>query len=225
MATTSLPEQQPFTFTSPVLSETHEDVLEFDYESWIQQSKVTNCYSKHWLEDADAQAINRHHREMMLQAADDLPEEAYELSLRDLSELTLSRATATDEPAFSSSVRLGAARSPSNTKPWRKKTPSMDGAGFIIKLFMPSPTRAPGGGRKRRKSFSSSTVPTLRENSAPVNDSSMENAASGNRIDPSCTRSHSMARKNHRDTANRKSVGCYPFFNSSKYKVKRHLSI
>nr|CAB3474087.1 unnamed protein product [Digitaria exilis] len=88
--TAALPEQQPlpFTFTSPVSSERHEDAVDFDYESWIQQSKITNCYSKLWLEDAaDAQAINRHHREMMLQAVDNLPEEAYELSLRDLSDL------------------------------------------------------------------------------------------------------------------------------------------
>jgi len=203
---TSVPEQQPFTFTSPVSSETHEDALDFDYESWIEQSKIANHCSDLWPDDAEAQAISRHHREMMLRAADSLPEEAYELSLRDLSELSLpSRATTTDEPASSGSFRWSTARGPSNTKPWRKKTPSMEGASFIIKLCMPSASRAAaGGGRRRRKSFSNSTV-SLRENSASVvNDSSMENAASGRtRSDLSPTRSHSMPRKNHQDTTNR----------------------
>ncbi|KAG2591261.1 hypothetical protein PVAP13_5NG589700 [Panicum virgatum] len=224
---TSVPEQQPFTFTSPVSSETHEDALDFDYESWIEQSKIANHCSDLWPDDAEAQAISRHHREMMLRAADSLPQEAYELSLRDLSELSLSgRPTTTDEPASSSSLRLSTARSrpsPSSTKPWRKKTPSMDGASFIIKLFMPSASRAAaGGGSRRRKSFSNSTV-SLRENSASVvNDSSMENAASGRtRSDLSPTRSHSMPRKNHQDTTNRKSMGCYPFFNPIKYRLKR----
>ncbi|CAO1945787.1 unnamed protein product [Urochloa humidicola] len=212
---TPLPEQQPFTFTSPVSSETYEDALDFDYESWIQQSKIANYYSNPWPDDADAQAISRHHREMMLQAVDNLPEEAYELSLRDLSELSLSsRATTTDGSASNSSLRMSTKRSPSNTKLWRKKSPSMEGAGFIIKLFMPSPSRAAGGGRK--KSFNSSTV-------SSVNDSSMENAASGRRIDPSCTRSHSMPRKSHQDTTNRKPMACYPFFMSSKHKVKREV--
>ncbi|CAO2178472.1 unnamed protein product [Urochloa humidicola] len=214
---TTLPEQQPFTFTSPVSSETYEDALDFDYESWIQQSKIANYYSNPWPEDAEAQAISRHHREMMLQAVDNLPEEAYELSLRDLSELSPSsrgcRATTTDGSASNSLLRMGTARSPSNTKLWRKKSPSMEGAGFIIKLFMPSPSRAAGGGRK--KSFSSSTV--------PVNDSSMENAASGRRIDPSCTPNHSMPRKNRQDTTNRKPMACYPFFMSSKHRVKREV--
>ena len=204
---TSLPEQQPFTFTSPVSSETHEDALDFDYGSWIERSKIANHCSNLWPDDAEAQAISRHHREMMLRAADSLPEEAYELSLRDLSELSLSgRPTTTDEPASSSSLRLSTARSrpsPSSTKPWRKKTPSMDGASFIIKLFMPSPSRAAAaGGRRRRKSFSNSTASALRENNASVNDSSRVNAASRTIMDLSSTRSHSMPRKNQ-DTTNR----------------------
>ncbi|CAL4974360.1 unnamed protein product [Urochloa decumbens] len=215
MAPTSTPlqEQQPFTFTSPVSSETHEDALDFDYESWVQQSKIANYYSNLRPEDAEAQAISRHHREMMLQAMDNLPEEAYELSLRDLGELSLSsRATTTDGSASNSSVRLSSTRSPSNnTKLRRKKNLSMEGAGFIIKLFMPSPSRAAGGGRK--KSFSSSTV-------SSVNDSSMDNSASGTRIDPTCTRSHSI-RNSHQDSTNRKPMACYPFFKSSKHKVKR----
>ncbi|PUZ55032.1 hypothetical protein GQ55_5G179800 [Panicum hallii var. hallii] len=226
-ASASPPEQKPFAFTSPVSSETHDDALDFDYGSWIERSKIANQYSNLWPDDAEAHAISRHHREMMLRAADSLPEEAYELSLRDLSELSLSsRATTTDEPASSGSFRLSTARSPSSTKPRRKRTPSMEGASFI-KLFMPSPSRAAGGGGgRRRKSFSNSIVPALRENNASVNDSSMENAASGTVIDLSSTRSHSMLRKNHQDTTNseqtcRKSMGCYPFFNSSKYRVKR----
>ncbi|CAL4947748.1 unnamed protein product [Urochloa decumbens] len=214
MAPTSTPlpdQQQAFTFTSPVSSGTHEDALDFDYESWVQQSKIANYYSNLWPEDAEAQAINRHHREMMLQAMDNLPEEAYELSLRDLSELSLSSratTTTTDGSASNSSLRFSA-RSPSNTKLRRKKNLSMEGAGFIIKLFMPSPSRAAGGGRK--KSFSSSTV--------SVNDS-MDNSASGTRIDPTCTRSHSI-RNSHHDTTNRKPMACYPFFKSSKHRVKR----
>ena len=201
---TSVTEQQPFTFTSPVSSETHEDALDFDYESWIEQSKIANHCSDLWPDDAEAQAISRHHREMMLRAADSLPEEAYELSLRDLSELSLpSRATTTDEPASSGSFRWSTARGPSNTKPWRKKTPSMEGASFIIKLFMPSPSRAAAaGGRRRRKSFSNSTASALRENNASVNDSSRVNAASRTIMDLSSTRSHSMPRKNQ-DTTNR----------------------
>ncbi|KAF8696242.1 hypothetical protein HU200_037143 [Digitaria exilis] len=205
--TAALPEQQPlpFTFTSPVSSERHEDALDFDYGSWIQQSKMTNCYSKLWLEDAaDAQAINRHHREMMLQAVDNLPEEAYELSLRDLSDLALtSRAATTDDSALSSSKRLSTARSPSNSKSWRKKTPAMEGAGFIIKLFMPSPSRRAGGGGGRKKRLSSSTLSTLRESNASINDSSTENVASETRIDHGYTFSHSMPRKSHRDTTSR----------------------
>ncbi|CAO2183055.1 unnamed protein product [Urochloa humidicola] len=214
MAPTSspLPEQQAFTFTSPVSSETQEDALDFDYESWIEQSKIANYYSNLWPDDAETQAISRHHREMTLQAMDNLPEEAYELSLRDLSELTLSsRATTTDGSASNSSQRSSTARSPSNTKLWRKKTLSMEGAGFMIKLFMPSPSRTAGGGRK--KSFSSSTV--------SVNNGSMENAVSGTRIEPSCTRSHSMPTKSHQETANREPMACYPFFKSNKHKVKR----
>ncbi|RCV27103.1 hypothetical protein SETIT_5G298200v2 [Setaria italica] len=201
----SLSEQQPFTFTSPVWSQTHEDAQDFDYESWVQQSKIANNYSNLWPEEAEAQAISRHHREMMLQAMDNLPQEAYELSLRDLSELSLSsRATTTDGLALNSSVRLTTARSSSSTKPWRKKTPSMEGAGFIIKLFLPSPSRAGGGGRKKSKSFSSSTVSALRENSASVNDSSRENAAPvGTGNDSSCTRSHSMPSKSHQGATTR----------------------
>lgn len=200
---TSLSEQHPpFTFTSPVSSETHHEdaALDFDYESWVQQSKMANYYSNIWSDDIEAQAIGRHHREMMLKAVDNLPEEAYELSLRDLSELSLSgRATTTGGSAPNcSSVTLGTTvRSPSSTKPWRKKTtPSMEGAGFIIRLFMPPPSRAAGGGgRKKSKnlSFSNSTVPSLRENAALV--------GTGN--DSSCTRSHSMPRKSHQHATNK----------------------
>lgn len=199
-AVAALPEQQAFTFTNPVSSETHKDALDFDYESWIQQSKMTNTnsYPKMWLDDAaDAQAISRHHREMMRQAMDCMPEEEYELSLRDLGELPLSsRATATDQSALHSSSRSSTARSPSNAKPLRKKTPAMEGAGFFIKLFMPSSSKGAGDGRKKR-----SSSPVSARSSASVNDSSWENAASGARIDRGCVRSHSMPRKSHHTTS------------------------
>uniref|UniRef100_A0A0A9DZ37 Uncharacterized protein n=1 Tax=Arundo donax TaxID=35708 RepID=A0A0A9DZ37_ARUDO len=160
MASTSFPEhQQPFTFASPI-SETYEDALDFDYESWIEQSKISNSCSsqddKLWMDNAETININKNHRDMVLRAVQDLPEEAYELSLQDLSELSLSRA----EEAVSSPLRLSSTRN--NNKPWRKKTPSMEGAGLIIKLFMPSPSRAAGGGGGGKKSsFSTSTVSVL----------------------------------------------------------------
>jgi hypothetical protein len=152
----------PFTFASPVSfsSETHEDALDFDYESWIQQSKLANCYSNKqlWMDDAEAEVINRnrYHHEMMLRVADNLPEEAYELSLRDITELSL-------PPPPPPPPRA----TPTSSLPCRHKhTPSisMEGAGsFIIKLFMPLPSRAAAsssssGGGRRNRSFSSSSM-------------------------------------------------------------------
>ena len=198
----------PFTFASPVSfsSETHEDALDFDYESWIQQSKTANCYSNKrlWMDDAEAEVINRYHQEMMLRVADNLLEQAYELSLRDITELSL-------PPPPPPPPRA----TPTRSLPCRhKSTPSisMEGAGsFIIKLFMPSPSRAAaassGSGRRnksffmpspsraaassssgagrRNKSFSSSstTVSVLRKKSAPANhcrSRSMENDTHSN---------------------------------------------
>ncbi|CAD6272323.1 unnamed protein product [Miscanthus lutarioriparius] len=170
MASTSA-SPPPFTFASPVSfsSETHEDALDFDYESWIQQSKLANCYSNKrlWMDDAEAEVINRYHQEMMLRVADNLPEEAYELSLRDITELSL--------PPPPPPPRA----TPTRSLPCRhKSTPSisMEGAGsFITKLFMPSPSRAAAsssfGGGRRNKSFSSSsmTVSVLRKKRAPAN--------------------------------------------------------
>ena len=116
------------------------------------------------MDDAEAEVINRHHQEMMLQVADNLPEEAYELSLRDITELSL-------PPPPPPPTRATTTRS----LPCRhKSTPSisMEGAGsFIIKLFMPSPSRAAASGGGRNKSFSSSsmTVSVLRKKRAPAN--------------------------------------------------------
>lgn len=158
MTSTSASSPPPFTFASPISlsSETHEDALDFDYQSWIQQSKIANCYSddskRLWMDDAEAEVINRHHRETMLRLADNLPEEAYELSLRDITELSLPR------PPPRPPTRATNTRS----LPCRHKTTpsiSMEGAGsFIIKLFMPSPSRAAVGGGRRNKSFSSSST-------------------------------------------------------------------
>ena len=169
MASTSASPQPPFTFASPISfssSEAHEDALDFDYESWIQQSKIANCYSSSnnnkrlWMDDAEADAINRHHQEMMLRVADNLPEEAYELSLRDITELALPPPPPPPPPPTR-------ARSTTRSLPCRhKSTPSisMEGPGsFIIKFFMPSPSRAAasssrGGGRNKSFSTSSTTV-------------------------------------------------------------------
>jgi hypothetical protein len=154
----------PFTFASPVSfsSETHEDALDFDYESWIQQSKLANCYSNKqlWMDDAEAEVINRnrYHHEMMLRVADNLPEEAYELSLRDITELSLPPPPPPPPPPRAT---------PTRSLPCQhKRTPSisMEGAGsFIIKLFMPLPSRAAAsssssGGGRRNRSFSSSSM-------------------------------------------------------------------
>lgn len=179
-STTSAASPPPFTFASPISfsSETHEEALDFDYESWIQQSKIANSsYSNKkglWMvDDAEAEVINRHHQEMMLRVADNLPEEAYELSLRDITELSM---PSPPPPP------------PARSLPCRHKTTEGAG-GFIIKLFMPLPSRAAaasgGGGRRRNKSFSSSstTVPVLGKKSVSANQGrshSMENDTHSN---------------------------------------------
>ncbi|KAL6651706.1 hypothetical protein ACP70R_010631 [Stipagrostis hirtigluma subsp. patula] len=214
----SLPEQrqEPFTFASPV-SEAYEDALEFDYESWIEQSKNSNhCTSqdnKLWMDDTEA--IKRNHQDLLLQAMESMPEETYELSLRDLNELPLSR-VATEE-AMTRSFRVSTR---TNKKPCRKKTPSMERAGLIIKLFMPSPSRAAPNGGRRKKSFSGSTVPSLRKKSASVNEGSMENAISQMGEEPSSTRSNSMPSESQEST-NREINGLLSILQIQEVQVKQ----
>jgi hypothetical protein len=116
-------QQQAFTFASPISSsETYQDALGFDYQSWIDQSKINNCLSS---QQGDKLWMDGHL----------LHDEAYEMSLRDLSELSLSMA-ATEEEAV---------RSKSNNKPKpMKKIPTMERVGLVVKLFMP---RAAATGR------------------------------------------------------------------------------
>lgn len=114
-------QQQAFTFASP-----HQDALDFDYQSWIEQSRMSNCFSSQ---------VDKNHPHEILQLQD---EADYEMSLRDLSELSLSRA-ATEEPANTSK------------KPRLNKAERL---GLIIKLFLLSLSRAPAPGGKK-KSFAS----------------------------------------------------------------------
>lgn len=214
-------QEQPFTFASPVSSETcYEDhaVLRFDYESWIQQSKIANCPWK--MEDTESsEAIQRCHREMMLRAVDNLPEEAYELSLRDLTDLSLppARATATTRTPPPTTT----------TKPTPSPAMRMQGAaGFIItNLFMASPSRhaAAAGRKKSFFSSSNSTVSVLRKKSTSSADDHGRRSIS---MDNNDTRSGNdgMPSNDYHDSTERKSVSCYPFFSSSKYKEKRAAS-
>lgn len=175
-------QQQAFTFASPFsLSETcEEDALDFDYQSWIEQSKMSNCFSsqvdKLWM---DGHGDN-HHREM-------LQEEDCEMSLRDLSELPLSRA-ATEE-ATNSSMR--------QKKPRRKKTPSMERVGLIIKLFVLSLSRAAAPASGRKKSFASVTA------TASGNGCSLQNEISDAGNEPSNTQCNSMPIKSYQYCTNR----------------------
>ncbi|GJN01212.1 hypothetical protein PR202_ga18459 [Eleusine coracana subsp. coracana] len=191
-------QQQAFTFASPIsLSNTHEDALDFDYQSWIEQSKMSNRFSSqgHTL----AEAINTNHREMLHD------EETYEeMSLRDLSELSLSR-VATQEAANSSARQK---------KPRRNKSPSMKRVGLIIKLFVPLLSRPAVAAPERKKNFACSTV------TASGNGGSVQNAISEAGNGTSNTQCNSMPIKSYKDCTNRKSVVCYPLFNSRKYKVK-----
>ncbi|GJN25913.1 hypothetical protein PR202_gb13799 [Eleusine coracana subsp. coracana] len=193
-------QHQAFTFASPIsLSNTHEDAIDFDYQSWIEQSKVSNRFSSQGHHKL-AEAINTNHREMLHD------EETFEeMSLRDLSELSPSRA-ATQEPTNNSAR---------HKKPRRNKSPSMKRVGLIIKLFVPSLSRAAVAAPERKKSFACSTV-TASSNAAYV-----QNAISEARNGPTNTQYNNMPIKSYKDCTNRKSVVCYPFFNSGKYKVNR----
>lgn len=188
----SLPEQH-FTFASPTISEAYEDALDFDYESWIEQSKSSYHSSQDdkWM---DAEAIRRHHQEMVLRAAD-LPEEAYELSLRDLTELPRAANGATG-----CVVKKGTLGSTRSIKSWRKRlsrNETMEGAGLIVKMFMPSPS----GGRKKRSS--GSTVAAVQK-SVSINadgDGSIKNTAAETGNESDNTRSNSMPNEGHQDSS------------------------
>ncbi|KAL6844272.1 hypothetical protein ACP4OV_025945 [Aristida adscensionis] len=177
--------QEPFTFASSI-PETYKDDLNFDYESWVEQSKISNHCSGQ--DDKLAEAIQRNHQEMLQRAVQSLPEDTYELSLRDLTDLSLHRAAA--QEARTGSFRMSSSRP--GKKPCPTKTQPMERASLITKLFMTSPSREALAGGGRKKSFSRSTVSARRKQSASINDSSMENAVSRMENETSNTPSNSM---------------------------------
>ncbi|KAJ1273621.1 hypothetical protein BS78_06G296200 [Paspalum vaginatum] len=144
----SPPPSETFSFASPVSSETYEEehALDFDYESWIQQSKIAAAryYSKLWMGGTPAESFVRGGAPP---AGDDdattshPEEEDYELSLRDLAELSSSSSSLPASRATTAWTPPCPAAS--NTKPSPRS--SLQGAaGFIINLFMPSPSAGHG---------------------------------------------------------------------------------